>query len=345
MNPLDDALDRLHRAERTAEPDLDAIRARVLAAAEPRPARFRRQHALWLAGAAAAVLLTASQVVQPSAPPATHPSSPRISLASASEFLNAAADLQTVDQPVRPGQYRLVVTHAYDLVSQQLTPPTEGYSYLVEREQQLWIPADPTGQWVLRRQTPPKPPQWQGGSIPESQAMPPIPTSTDNGEWRADCGAFFGDVDGKRPCEDPNDSESQAFNDRLPRDPARLLAFMASRTTAHGSTPLAEFRYATTVLVDAMMPADLRAAWYRAMAMIPGVAITANQTTVDGRRGVAVGLADAEEHDDVIIDGGTGQFIGLRQFVGDHSRDYPWLKPGTLLESTAVTTTVVNGIG
>lgn len=366
---LDQALDRLHQAERTAEPDLAAIRAKVLAAAAKRPSRQmtaaavrrrrwlagaagRQRPVLWLAGAAALVLLIGSQVVSPSAPPATRSSTvtpspvPRISLASATEFLNGAADLQihAADQPLKPGQYRYVATHSYDSVSQQLDP-SGGYSYLVERRQEVWIPADPAQQWVMRRSTPPTSPKWLGGSIPESQASPPTPTKTDSGEWRADCGAFFPSLDGKRPCEDPTDSSSAAFYQQVPRDPAQLVEFMAAQTRGHGSTPLAEFRYATNVLLDGVMPAELRAAWYRAMAMIPGVAITADQATVDGRVGVAIGLSDAEEHDDVIIDGGSGEFLGLRQLVGEHSQDFPWLRPGTLVESSSVSTKIVNGVG
>ncbi|GAA3437110.1 CU044_5270 family protein [Kutzneria kofuensis] len=329
---LDEALDRLHQAQRTEEPDLGAIRARVLAAADRPPRRTRP--VLWLAAAAALALLAASQVV-----PRPVAREPKISLASASAFLDAAADRQA-DEPIKPGQYRYVVTHSFDSVSQQLSATT-GYSYLVEHRQQLWIPADPQQQWVMRREVPETTPMWLGGSIPQAQTSPPEPDRTAKGEWRADCGAFFPSANGKRPCEDPTDSESQAFYRNLPRDPQQLLAFLAT----HGSTPLARFRYATRVLVDGLMPADLRAAWYRAMAMIPGVRITADQATVDGRVGVAIGLADSEEHDDVIIDGSSGRFIGLRQLVGEHSQDFPWLAPGTLLESSAVTTTTVNGIG
>lgn len=332
-DPLDEALDLLHKAERTASPELDAIRAKVLAAADS-PVKPKLRPVLWLAAAAAVVLLTASQVVpHPGAPVA-----PKISLASASEFLNAAADRQHDDQ----GPYRLVETHSFDAVSQQLTATT-GYSYLVEHREQLWIPADPQKQWVMRRAAGAA--KWLGGSIPEAQTSPPAPDRTAQGEWRADCGAFFPSVNGKRPCEDPTDQDSQAFYRQLPRDPHQLLAFMAAQTKGHGSTPLAEFRYATSVLLDGMMPANLRADWYRAMALIPNVRITADQATVDGHDGVAIGLADDEEHDDVIIDRGTGELIGQRVLVGEHSQDYPWLKPGTLLESSAVAITTVDHIG
>jgi len=89
------------------------------------------------------------------------------------------------------------------------------------------------------------------------------------------------------------------------------------------------------------MPADLRAQWYRALALLDGVTAFEQGVTLDGRTGVAIGTQSPLERRELIIDPATGD-IGERTTAGPEPY-HPWIAPGTVTGS--ITTTVVDGIG
>ncbi|MDX3194786.1 CU044_5270 family protein [Streptomyces sp. MN03-5084-2B] len=367
MNELDEALELLHRESRTAPADLAAARARLLAELDAgtvvplRPKRLRR-FALPVAAAVAGVVAVAVVVAQqrPAAPapgPAAAPppatpttgttpraAAPDVRLMSAVQVLTRAADLTVgaTDQPVGPGQFRYIAEHTWVQRGVQ-TGDATGYTYLWEQEVDRWIPADEHDVWQETRKIL-KTGKFLGGSVPQSQAPEPEITDTDQGRWQGRCGDFFPQAKPPKKCGDATDWDSPAFYATLPHDPAALYAKLQQLTKGRGSTPSVMFHFGTEILRAGQMPARLRAQWYRALAMIPGMKVLAAEANLDGRTGVALGLDDRHEIRQLIIDPVTGGFIGERTIAGAEP-EQPWLKPGTELGASAITTAVVGRLG
>ncbi|MFB9689823.1 CU044_5270 family protein [Amycolatopsis plumensis] len=369
MNELDETLELLHREARTAPADLSAARARLLAELDAgtvlplRPKRVRR-FALPVAAAVAGVVAVTVVVAQqrPTAPapaPAAAPpagsapvttgsvptaTAPDVRLMSAVQVLTRAADLTVgaADQPVGPGQFRYVAEHTWVQRGVQ-TGDRTGYTYLWEQEVDRWIPADERDVWQETRRILGTG-KFLGGSVPQAQAPEPEITATDQGQWQGPCGDFFPKAKPPKKCGDASDWDSPAFYAALPHDPAALYAKLQQLTKGRGSTPSVMFHFGIEILRAGQMPAQLRAQWYRALAKIPGITVLAASANLDGRTGVALGLDDRHEIRQLIIDPATGGFIGERTVAGAEP-EQPWLKPGTELGASAITTAVVGRLG
>jgi hypothetical protein len=91
------------------------------------------------------------------------------------------------------------------------------------------------------------------------------------------------------------------------------------------------------------LPSDVRSSLYRALALVPGLEITDRAANLDGRIGIAYGMADDTTREEIIVDPGTGEFIGERDVS---LRDLPGgLKAGDVGGHSAVSTAVVDRIG
>jgi len=90
-------------------------------------------------------------------------------------------------------------------------------------------------------------------------------------------------------------------------------------------------------------PADLRAALFRAVAMIPGVTVTEERAELDGSVGVAVGRFESKNglRIELVFDPATGQLIGEREVAVD---GYPeqLVKPGDVYRSSTVRMSVTD---
>jgi RNA polymerase sigma-70 factor (ECF subfamily) len=93
------------------------------------------------------------------------------------------------------------------------------------------------------------------------------------------------------------------------------------------------------LLRTGMVPADLRAALYKAAALIPGVSVTDGQATLGGRKGIAIGRVEETSHtrQDIIIDPKTGLLIGERQVLTQAQGPIP---AGTATTLTTIGTSV-----
>ena len=360
MRELDDALDQLHHDVRTADVPLDAVRARVLAAAAGSESSKRRGGSWWLAPvavAAAAALITGVVTTGNQDEPVAATSSasdappPSVELLSAREYLEQAAGAITaVDQPLAPGQYRYVAAHEWNSRGMMTAPPVgqpdaapSGYTYLVESRTETWIPQDVTQEWLNRR-TPLEGAKWLGGTVPQSEAPLPEPDVTAKGERRGKCGDFFPNAQPKKVCGDPDDWDNPDFYAQLPRDPQALLRWLRDRTANRGGAPGTVFHWAVQLLHTGLVPADLRASLYRALALLDGVTVTDGKANLDGRVGVAITIEDAHERRELIVDPATGDFIGERTVTGPQPHD-SYLAPGTVTGYSAITTKVVDGLG
>jgi len=368
---LDEALRDLHAEPRDPGSALATARAKVLAAASGDPIsgaidaasaasadkaspaadaaaepghRRRRWIRVALAVGIAAVLVTVGLLIPSFITidrTGTHYSKP-VNTAEAIGVLNqaAAAALGATDEPVAPGQYRYIETHAWNTVF-------DGDSSIFQDEtlSQVWVPAnpdDPAEDWMLDRR-PTGSRVWIEGA--EEQAREDG-TSTDPADINlslqttAPCGNFYG----PGPCpraglwQDPTPS----FLASLPRDPAQLYQRLLADAPDNGRGNAELLVYAADALRTGLVPADLRAALYQTLTRLDGVDLVDQAVNLDGRVGTAIGIDDGQFRQDIIIDPTTGAFIGEREVL---TGDYDGAPDGTTFNYTAVRTAVVDTIG
>lgn len=308
------------------QPDqVQAIRAALLAYGGTAPARGTRTvrrigiGALAL-GAATAVVAAVGVVLPTDAPGTADPA------AQASATLRDAA-LATVDPQPADGQFlKLETTASYLALSTADGRADSTIGYLESQRREVYVPADARGQSV--EQTTQVAPTVFFGQGAEDFAKR---------KWNgapATVAPVSRQTDSTRPVEDLA---------AMPRDPEALLAYLREFRYQAGSSDENVFAHAVDLLRAGGLKADLRAALYEALALMPSVAITAEQATLDGRVGTAVGLlgTGGDTRQEIVIEPATGEYIGVRLVTVDGFGEIP---PGTPLEYTAVSTTIVNSV-
>ena len=308
------------------EPDAPAVPPQ-----RRRPLRSPPRRVLRLIASAAAVVALAAGVLVAQ----TTRFDDNAPVAAAAAQLNSAADkIVPADEPLRPGQYRYIVAHSWSLSTSHLVGSGGelsdlGLSYLAEATSELWVPADPAEECTLRRGATGKYRWLVGGDEKAREQGIELP-KPDRTESRIPCGDFEGGA-----WQQPSDQ----FLASLPRDAGALHDRLRRDTEGRGSDPdLEVLVYVADVLRTGLVPADLRAALYRALAKVPGLEITEQVANLDGREGTAYGISRAGTRHDVIIDPVTGQFIGERQVDEDGRTGVP---EGTVISSSSVSDPVV----
>lgn len=290
------------------------------------PIRFRRR--LLLGSAAAALLvgvIVVADVVRPAAPGAT---------AEAAEVLNnaAAATIQTADPIVNPGQYlKIQSTNLWG--SAAVDESAKEYQWLDTEKMTMYIPANRTEEWVWER----------SGRIPttffDEASKEYVERTQASGPeayvLRGANGAFYG----------PGSESSfpaPSYLDSLPREPRLLLDDIYQKTGGKGQSVYGEaLVFIADLLRTGVVPGELRAALYKAAALIPGVTVTDEQATLDGRKGIAIGRIEdySPFRHDIIIDPTNGMPIGERQVITEPRGTMP---AGTATTWTTVETSVTD---
>lgn len=255
--------------------------------------------------------------------------------AQAAELLTAAAatTIHTSDPVVGPTQYLRVDTNE---ISGNSTSDSHGkvIGFLAQRTMSLYVPASEQSNWVYLRSLPVVfqtfGPESAAYATKAEAAM--FAEHGTNGEYYQGLNANFQG----RPDYTP------ASLATLPRDPQTLLSHLYSVNPGSGvSKDGKAFNLIIDVLTTGFVPADLRAALYKAAALTPGVSVTEKDATMDGRVGVAIGRTETKSavRQDIIIDPNNGLVIGQRMVLLNGDDGYP---AGTAIGSTSVTTTVVD---
>jgi hypothetical protein len=253
--------------------------------------------------------------------------------AEATEFLDSAATatIETSDPVVEPGQYLRIATNAVYGAS----TGEAGYDeyWLAPSSGVLYIPAERSDEWVWERH-PLQPTVFFGNT--EGIALQRYQ------EWLGDpdLNAVLRGADGKF-YDSPRSDHGM---DTMPRNPSALRDYFYDNYTG-GSASVDEDVWVriTDLLRTGEVPADLRAALYRAIALIPGVEIIDDQAALDGRTGVALGRVEpargSTSREEIIIDPKTGLMIGERTVTVAQLGEIP---PGTVISSTSIETSVVD---
>lgn len=246
--------------------------------------------------------------------------------AEAAATLNKAAHqtTSTSDPVLIPGQYLKIDTKA--IYSDQGDGGSGRLYWLETQNRQLFVPANKSDPWIMSFE-PTEPTTYFGqdteAAVREIEARTPK-ARTERGIVQQ---------------SDPAWSEAELS--ALPRDPDKLLEHIRHQSEPPANTTDDQaFVWVADRLRAGTMPADLRAALYRAAALIPEVTVVERETVLDGRTGTAIGRIDhrSNSRHDIVIDPGTGQFIGERIVTLSGYGDIP---PGTAIAWTAITTSVV----
>ncbi len=240
----------------------------------------------------------------------------------------ARATIATSDPVVKEGEYLLVETTAVNLATIGANDGSTA-SLLFKSEDELYVPADWNDDWIWSRH-PSETYQTFGADSKAAVESAPSPhPGTADELLQAPAGAFYGG------------EPTMSFGDlaSLPRNPLQLLNHIYRVTLGAGPSPDGEaLVYIADRLRTGVVPADLRAAFYEAAALIPGVTIVEDRATLDGRTGVAIGRDEGSTfRQEIIIDPTTGLFIGERTvtLVG-----FDEIPTGTIISWSAVTTSV-----
>lgn len=249
---------------------------------------------------------------------------------AAADVLHSAAlaAIENSDPVVGVGEYLQVSTTAVYSATAQ-TEEIERASYLFVTKDELYIPADREDDWVWVRHPSSTYQTFGPNSEAVAEATGDARLGVQDELLQAPAGGFYGGETGG----------GYGDLEGLPRDPLQLLNHIHLVTVGQGqSADDAALGFIADRLRTGVVPADLRAAFYNAAALIPGVSITENQATLDGRTGIAIGRNEGDRQE-IIIDPETGMFIGERRLTLTGFDDIP---AGTVVGWSAVTTAVVN---
>ncbi|MBD8586057.1 CU044_5270 family protein [Frigoribacterium sp. CFBP 8766] len=264
--------------------------------------------------------------------------------AEAAALLNQAASstIETSDFVVGPGEYLKVTTKEVSISFSgvgEADDPEKTVASLNPRTSTVYIPYDrESGVWVKEQEWP-KPTVFFGSRGGEKALA----------EWASRPGAGLSQVmtgpgghlawTNAAGLPQSETLSSYDFSD-LPRNPADLLSHFGV-TDSMKSPSATEKAYAQIgdLLRQGDVPADLRAAAYKALAALPGVEVVSRSANLDGRLGVAFALttANGSLRDELLVDPESGLFIGERSVSLEASEIVP---AGTAWESTSIETSV-----
>lgn len=103
------------------------------------------------------------------------------------------------------------------------------------------------------------------------------------------------------------------------------------------------WKYALDALPGGLVPADVRAALYRALQLLPDVRVVDTATNLDGAAAIALVLDVSPVRHELLVDPGNGRYLGARETVRAWNPVFR-VRPGTIIKDTAVRTTVVDDI-
>jgi hypothetical protein len=311
---------------------LQRARQRFEAASSPAPVHARRIRPLRRYRTA---LVTAAAVVTAGALVATgvgvtHLLGPE---SAAAATLHDAARAATA-APDAPGAATRVTVR--ELALGYATSDGEHYDegYLFPTTTVTWIPRDVSGTWTRESWSEPAT-RIYGGRAARDAAQRDYATSAhrdDPVRDRAAGGAFGnGELGGT-----PAGTLTPADIATLPRDADALVRRVEAAPRAKGATD-AEHVFDTLAdfLRTGLVPDDLRGAVFDALADLPGIVVTDDQASLDGRHGTAIGLTASGGTDrrEVIVNRVTGDYLGERTLQTERLGSIP---AGTVIDSASV---------
>jgi RNA polymerase sigma-70 factor (ECF subfamily) len=291
---------------------LSAARAQLLAEIDgsSAPRRTVRRYGV---GIAAAAIVTSGLLAVQLVGGGTH----RGASAEAATILGQAAAAAAHLPTAAPGQYYYTRRMIETATGVPCLPPdkngnTPAFSILVSRTETQWLPASDSGS--ARMKTDPGPAHFLSASDAATAEHNCPDVLARYGQVGAETSerivqAPIAQLPGAGPFQ-RHDAASLAM---WPRDPRKLVALLLDSHGAGRGAPAEALVNATDLYGDgASIPADLRSAIFKAMALIPGIAVVDEDVTSDGRQGVGFAVVDSQgERTEVVIDPSTGLVISV----------------------------------
>jgi hypothetical protein len=277
------------------------------------------------------------------------PAAPAASAAAPTLHRAALAAIQEHDQVAGPDQYIYVRTDSWAVNGAEIKGGRH-LEKLVEVVSQNWVPTERSRDWLLRG-GPTGRSVWLVGSDAEAKAagLPATVFTRPGFDVTAACGDFAPSRNTAPSCADPGippgwQNPTPAWLAGLPTDPQGMASRLRADATVNSRGDAELVVYVNDVLQTGLVPARVRAVLYQALALLPDLTVTQKEANLAGRVGVAIGVDDPTypTRDDIIIDPGTGQYIGERT-VQLRTRD--GIKAGTVTEFSAVSTSVADRLG
>jgi hypothetical protein len=308
---------------------LSVMLAPRLALLRQRRRRLLIQHRLAAAAVVAAVIAAAVGVGVLNLPGSSPTSTAN---AAVRALRQAAANSAAVAQPIaQPGQYVHVHIQARGISF------AGAIAYLDPGTTDLWLPADGDGLGYIR----------SSAGEPVFQHAGDRAKLRASGMWPIDVNTTtIGSFDTSKRLQDNLAVPSYAYLESLPTDPNELYDALAAHVHGcHCGQSFSEemLTTVTNMLANGTPTAALRAALYRVASQIPGVALTANTTTLDGRTGTAVGVDSDGVRTELIFDPATGACLGQRATWLQPDPEHE-IGPKGLTGETTSTVTVTDGV-
>ncbi|MFD7643760.1 CU044_5270 family protein [Kitasatospora sp. NPDC059795] len=140
--------------------------------------------------------------------------------------------------------------------------------------------------------------------------------------------------------DDPRKQQTYTWLAAQPADPDALLKFAYSTVSGTRDRDQQAFSEIGSIIREQLVPSDLAAALYEAAGKIPGVVVVEHAKDASDRDGIALARLDPQtgERSEWIFDRQTHQYLGSR---GVQVREVNGIKPGTVVERTAIVTRAV----
>lgn len=249
--------------------------------------------------------------------------------------------IRTSDEPITPGQYRHTATHAWWMGT--FFVGDELCVHVSEHLLQQWTPADPAQDWLLDREMTGRLRWLCGDGAAAVEAGFELADQWPTGRFRAPYGDFYAELHGNAPAARPGSwsHPTASFLAALPRDPdAMLRRLVEDSPPGRGYT--GPFQSAVDALRTCSVPAELRSVIYAALRTLPAVSVgeTAN---LDGEVHPTLVHDEGPVLSELLISPVDGQYAGERDTVRRPARVGPPV--GTVIAETAVSTSVVDGLG
>lgn len=268
--------------------------------------------------------------------------------AEAAELLNRAADVTLANgQRPGPGQYLYVRTTTRSLSGIGINtgiadgePEPDLPNYFTNSVMEEWIPADFSGVWMRH----------------DNASTATFASPRDGARWRASgmlylepderWTARFGDYIERTSTmpEGSWQSPTPDFMAGLPRDPEALRDRLLADQWRGENEAWGALSAVSDAIHTGRVPADLSAAFFRALALVPGVEVVPGVVDLAGRTGVAISAGGSGATEQLIFDRDTGAYLGMRTLLDEADPAHD-LEAGVVFGTETMETAVVDRLG
>jgi hypothetical protein len=288
---------------RSFRSDIPAPSPAAVGHAERAWRRARPRRSRWAPRLAVAAALAAAALIAAIAIPGSDTGRIGPAEATAAETLRRAADAQhgELPRPLRAGEFWYVRTRSASIIGGD----ESGYTAIQPELREDWVAADGTRRSVIRPAGPLRFPgprdrrRWEAAGSPELSGR-----GVQDYRFRAPK---------KGPFYFADQPMSYADLLGLPRDAEALYGRIRSAAVECECGPSVDresFVIVGDMLRDNPIPDDLRAAFLRAAAFIPGIQLVARERDVAGRPGIAVAHDHARHRHALVFDARSYRLLG-----------------------------------